>query len=1052
MKTNPAGFQRYWKLFSAIMCFILLHGSAWADNHPPQNIWTVQVVAIRGFDQHADSIYFPQYNTINGTCVRRFMFRVYIGDTITMVLHKNPIINDTNLYDIDLYSNDTLQTANFYSQLAVDDTVRFVFHEKSVKRLSLWYNDGSGDQNPANVTFTVIPKIEKVWVEAPEICPENFIKAGADYHFNVKTWPYSLKDVMNNAPLVPYYVDANHQCEYIEQYLASISCDAVWGPAHGVGIYRGSIYDATTAPDPTDHYFTYSDMLILLQSGNLGLAGLINVRVNDGIREIALPAPLVVQSDISQPDPVNNIPGSSYHLYDYTVSGNEVWTPGSNPLNNLYGTGGSIIRIEHGLTIPPGASLKIKDMSVEFGPEAYARIKAAPNASSYAGFLKLENATLTAFHPCGIEKAMWMGVIAEGNNSLDQKMHGAYKYYQGTLMMDKSTLSYAVDGFMSTDLNNFVQKSGGIILANNCRFYNNSRSISFNHYLNTYTFNGQTYKSPYNAHFYNCDFLVDRQLSGPFRGFISGWEVRGVQIGGCRFINSSGVKTPLNYGVVGMDFGVTIGNYGSIPCQFTNLDEAVTVQATSPTYGYLKVTGATFDNNKKGVWAQGLIVPQIQYNTFNVPKGIPPSPGAPGFLGNIGVQVMGGSGFRISENSFKGDYPFYNIGVLVWNTGSGNNVVQRNTYNYIGTANLSNYRNRAILFAPKGLLGLQFRCNTNKAVLYDIVARGANPIFDGMASSQGSAGFATANILSYGGGYQEVYNRIDEVGKVNYYYNANTVNQQPMNYHTNNVKIFAVTGSKNNCPEDKDQSWGDPTVPFPTIPPYALHRMMADTTSDLCTDSLKFYLSQWQDPYADLAYVDLLIDNGNIPEANTTYNGIVSKYQLAGDEAEEFNNWGRSLISLRIALAGKGLTGKDLTADQVNTLQTIATKASMWARLRAQSWLRLFDDRISDNTVLYPLEDSSTVRKLQQAVTEARTENKVYPNPVTDVLQISYAVTRENSIVFFELTDMTGKIVMRRQLRNRTEQITTTGLPAGIYLYRVLEDRKVEMEGKIIKQ
>ncbi|MDR1112465.1 MAG: T9SS type A sorting domain-containing protein, partial [Bacteroidales bacterium] len=75
-------------------------------------------------------------------------------------------------------------------------------------------------------------------------------------------------------------------------------------------------------------------------------------------------------------------------------------------------------------------------------------------------------------------------------------------------------------------------------------------------------------------------------------------------------------------------------------------------------------------------------------------------------------------------------------------------------------------------------------------------------------------------------------------------------------------------------------------------------------------------------------------------------------------------------------------------------------------------------------------------------------ENSVtlYPNPATD--RINIVLPEHVSYAGFTLCDMQGRVLIRREIGNRTE-ISVSSLAAGVYLYNMATERR-EYRGKII--
>ena len=85
---------------------------------------------------------------------------------------------------------------------------------------------------------------------------------------------------------------------------------------------------------------------------------------------------------------------------------------------------------------------------------------------------------------------------------------------------------------------------------------------------------------------------------------------------------------------------------------------------------------------------------------------------------------------------------------------------------------------------------------------------------------------------------------------------------------------------------------------------------------------------------------------------------------------------------------------------------------------------------------------------------QAKSLVKLFPNPVSDVLNISYSGTLLNELQI-EILDITGKSVSNRMIYQvepgQTVSLNVTTLPKGIYLCKMVSEKKVIGTEKFIK-
>ncbi|MEO8111034.1 MAG: T9SS type A sorting domain-containing protein [Ginsengibacter sp.] len=80
---------------------------------------------------------------------------------------------------------------------------------------------------------------------------------------------------------------------------------------------------------------------------------------------------------------------------------------------------------------------------------------------------------------------------------------------------------------------------------------------------------------------------------------------------------------------------------------------------------------------------------------------------------------------------------------------------------------------------------------------------------------------------------------------------------------------------------------------------------------------------------------------------------------------------------------------------------------------------------------------------------------QLYPNPVTDVLNLSYSRSdKPRGVINVTITDATGKVVIRfRQASNNMQlRITVSNLHTGLYFIKINVLDEVQMNDKFVKQ
>jgi hypothetical protein len=189
----------------------------------------------------------------------------------------------------------------------------------------------------------------------------------------------------------------------------------------------------------------------------------------------------------------------SFHSNDIiNVNSNATWEDwaqgGTNPFTNI---AGNVFQIKKSIYIKPGVTLTIKNLTLEFAPDARIVVENG-TSNSLGGKLILDGTTLKVVETCGIN-SNWLGCEVWGNKNLNQLNINSTN--QGILIMkNNSTIKDAVIGVLvgKRQLNNINScpsqeivsgnvfaptNSGGIIKISNSNFENNITGIRFEKYF-----------------------------------------------------------------------------------------------------------------------------------------------------------------------------------------------------------------------------------------------------------------------------------------------------------------------------------------------------------------------------------------------------------------------------------------------------------------------------------------------------------------------------------------------------------------------------------------
>ena len=962
----------------------------------------------------------------------------------------------------------------------------------------------------------VMNQVTDLNINMPTLCLETF-PSGTDYKFTVETIP-PVETVFPSTPTASAYWNGSHCETYGDLQLTfkfqphsygsfTIPPRAEFAPwaSSGFGEFwlggfstlTWPMFSAPVSPweDVKKFYYRNTDIIPYATTNNVPITGTFSY--NDGVtlvkRNYIVP---ITKTAVTTTE--NN--AISYLIWEYNKTSpglisshtaepfgtihapaHETWTPTNNPMvNEGYGDTVNILRIKDKLVIGKGQSLTIKDMTLEMGKDAQIIVESDNTGTLPAGRLMLDNATIKAYRDCANEESYWGGIVLQGNNAKSQENIGGsfYNRYQAMLFMsNNSKLAQANVAVRSYDPANPSTRAGGIVYAYNSSFENNKVSVDIAAYYNPTVI---PFASGYAAKFDKCNFTYnDDDLKSDFEGFVKIDAVKDIPFYSCHFTTNFG-SIMLGYGIKAYDASLLVrGTFSTTaPCYFKGLMEAVSANKTAfGTSNTLYINNTNFAQNYSGVYSRAINNSYMHNNSFQIP-----SRPFPAFGGRncTGVNMETGSGYTLTSNIF-GNVPAsssaHNNAVLVWNSGSADNSVKDNTVSNLSQGMISNYINtNGSAVSPSGL---QFLCNAQSSnVGTCIAALGADPTQDGMRARQGENSLAAGNTFAHL--IADIYNPTAQVGAVNYFHNS-----------APNAEPTILVGSASKSLTVASDGCAASTLPISTSPTTTASGTMGTvffglptpitSTSGLSGIALREALlhnvtaysfatempnrisllhntyAALGDAYSDLERVDLYLQTNELEAANSLYNGIVANRNLSGTEAYEFSHWGRQLLDISIDLRQANKSSKQINATQVGILASIADSARMWAKVRAQNWLQLYDGRSSINTFLYPPITSGGNQRqvLESSITGGdAAQNAVYPNPATDNIMVNYIASndKENNIQI-QLTDLLGRVVLQQPIANKgSQKIAIDKLSPGLYFYTIREQNNITLSGKLVKK
>ncbi len=332
---------------------------------------------------------------------------------------------------------------------------------------------------------------------------------------------------------------------------------------------------------------------------------------------------------------------------------------------------------------------------------------------------------------------LWKGIKVWGHYDTTQNFSGI----QGIIKIDSNSLiEYAEIGVMAGCRDIDPQemypylRAGGIIIAKNSKFLNNTIDVEFQPYQNIHPYNPKQELS--NAsHFYNCIFETnnnDYYYYPPDKHLVLS-EVKDIDILGCTFkgthpdsLNAEADRYR-GYGIYSTGSSFFVDNYCwslAYPCpdsckitsSFKNLNYGIYALDWN-TSRLIKIDSAEFSNNICGAYFSGISNLSCTFNTFDLqPRHAEKNDTI------CGLYLESCTGYFIEENVYQSNYVYHPIldnrrnyiGLYIKNSGTANNEIYNNYFN-------NNYYATIVEGVNRGdTTGLCIKCNDYRYNLNDI--------------------------------------------------------------------------------------------------------------------------------------------------------------------------------------------------------------------------------------------------------------------------------------------------------------------------------------------
>ncbi len=786
---------------------------------------------------------------------------------------------------------------------------------------------------------------------------------------------------------------------------------------------------------------------------------------------------------------IESLPPTSNYYCNYSTTGNMIFN------NELYINGTFTINNGHVVTIScighcfPDAKIVVKP----------------------GGKLIIDDGGLISYCP----NKMWEGIRVLGNKNLQQLATN-----QGTLEIKNGSIISNAKNAIRTQDGDDDNSTGGIVKCTNSTFLNNSLSAEFMPYTNHNSSNSEIDNVSY---FTKCNFIVDDDNmfatnNATFSNVITMWGVRGIKLKGCTFDDQCVTPHTTCHAIGTVDAGYTLTEY----CQFSNPQLSCDCLST-PVRSSVKNVAMGIDASNSGT----SYIPNINRTNFE-------SCGVAAYISAInnfrftennvkllstnifnwdtywGLYSENSSGYKIEGNDFystsqQTNTSFYNYGIQVEESGSGDNTIYRNTFDKLDCGIVSESNS-----------GLQFLCN-------EFTSSFVNDIYIklGISSTQGSSFKSAGNKFTTGG-----YNiKTFYSNSMTYYYSGSALSSNVFypNITSSNVSK-SVSGNINDCASTLCNIIIPPINP-PIIDPIidpksspinddinlyeSLQQIYESRMADYNAAGYDFLLENFEENDADIVATarlmqDTLISlrramaeiaNRNIDailqdtvvfdrEAlNGWYNRIntqTAKYSLVNsyfemgeyalarqelatipqrfalttDELAEYDNFCQ-YQSLREAVYTDGRNYAQLTEDEIAELQVMVERNTGVSSAYANSVLCFFYGICRDEEPEIDFDIDAPINS--KSTTEVVEENAeplaiyVYPNPADEELNILLNSLPEGKTMI-EFHDVTGRLVLSEEIKSANTSINISSLKQGVYMYRIINGENIIARDRIVKE
>lgn len=714
------------------------------------------------------------------------------------------------------------------------------------------------------------------------------------------------------------------------------------------------------------------------------------------------------------------------------------------------------------IIVKPGATLTIQNCEIRM-PKDHIIIVERGAA------LILDNATIT--NHCDA----WMGIEVWGNTS---KTHpagpvpvtsGTYPaapddqgvvYLKPGSKIENST--YGIYAFKTTPGGEDVNYRGGIIIADQAEFVNNTKSVHF-----------QPYNSTNISYFKDCSFVTNNEyfLETLPQQQVYLYGIKGINILGCDFVNEllPTDHTLRGEAIYASDASFTVEKGDCLdaftPCgsydisTFSGYYRAIEVANTTPGTSPVTISNNLFTDNDRGILLSNVRYGKVLQNTFEIADDA--------VIHQYGLYLEDCQDYHVEGNLFTksttavldGASPLM-AGIYVNNNSTKATEIYKNTFEdleagircqstntklQIKCNTFNNVMEKYAIYLTSGTLADQGKCLSAAYPAVDRAKAPAGNIFNNTCT-----GSLEQHIKVLSGADPFVYKHHTDRAPLCYTTTKVTLNScsyssaslgeacpstltggtESSSYLLGEINSNSseIESMENAMALESEATDLDELEYLQLQNEYLIQQLVETYQQTSETDSAILLLQNLEEFWAKENLVDIYIGQNDLESAQSVLKSI-------NNVNVETDNY-KTLYSVYIEVLESGRSIESLTEKELEIITSIAGKQSA-AGIAAENILQLLQ-----KTDIPEIFDAETAEEMRYANTEITSAIKVFPNPTDNTLFIDLTVITETQIpVRIIIYNLIGNKILELELQaGIIQKVVLNDFSTGIYLLQCYQE------------